>query len=97
MTVEQARVEYGHWGASVLIRTGRCGSDHTFGHPCDHCGRSSRLMDAASIALDTATARAISGSDTPGSGPTWSQRWRTVQQIRWSDALHRTLLASVAY
>jgi hypothetical protein len=23
--------------------------------------------------------------------------WRTVQMIRWSDALHRTLLKSVAY
>jgi hypothetical protein len=23
--------------------------------------------------------------------------WRNVQEIRWSDALHRTLLESVAY
>jgi hypothetical protein len=94
MTVDQARGQYQE--DALVARLGvTCWRIEPA--ECNTCKRFLLAVDAASIALDTATARAISGSDTPGAGPTWSQRWRTRQQVRWSDALHRTLLKSVAY
>jgi hypothetical protein len=52
---------------------------------CGFCGWWNLHAEARALVLDNATAEAHRTD------------WRTVQQIRWQDALHRTLMAEVAW
>jgi hypothetical protein len=82
MTVDQARGQYQE--DALVARLGvTCWRIEPA--ECNTCKRFLLAVDAESIAYDLAVSEAHRTD------------WRTVQQIRWQDALHRMLLKSVAY